>query len=264
MTISRMGSWRNPPLAYVVAEVKFSPYLTLGQHAPDFQAGIRKQFPRTREAFVARFELGSHTTPDPERAWRFFTEDQRLGIDLSKRNLSLHATEYEHFESFLQPLRLMLSVAEKTIPDLFVEQLGLRYIDYVLPVEGESAFDYVSESLRGVRPPGASEPDECYWIGHFRFERGGVNLRVIPRLPAGAFMPPAFGALELASAKPQVEAQERALRHEVVGCIDTDRILPVEKKLETDEVLEAFKLMHADVSAVFRSALSEKAKKAWM
>jgi uncharacterized protein (TIGR04255 family) len=265
MTNLSMGSWRNPPLAYVVAEVKFSPLYSLERHVPDFQAEIREDFPRSREATVLRFELqGNALNPQQEKAWRFFNESQRLGIDLSTRTLSLHATEYRDFDTFLRPLATMLAAAEKAIPNLFIEQLGLRYIDYILPADGESGFDYVVDSVRGFRPPGASPPKEAYWVAHFPFERGGVNLRIIPRLPAGAAYPPNFGPIEISPAETQLEAMRRAQKQESVGCIDTDRIIPIEKKLDAKLLLDEFSAMHADVSATFKAAISEKAKHIWI
>ena len=140
----------------------------------------------------------------------------------------------------------------------------MRYIDYLLPSDTESSFDYIPESLQGVRPTGVSELSECYWIGHFKLASGGINLRVMPRLPAGTFMPPLFGPLDLAPAKTQIEAQKRAAKQEAFGCIDTDRILPIENMLHTAEVVRAFKMMHEDVSNLFQSTMSEKAKKVWM
>jgi len=265
MTASRMGSWRNPPLAYVVAEVRFSPFLTLERHVPEFQAEIRQQFPRTREANILRFDLvGSPPGAVQEKVWRFFKENQRIGIDLAARAMALHATEYQHFETFRETLALMLSAAERTIPDLLVEQLGLRYIDYLLPATGETGFDYVVESLRGFQPLGASPADEAYWIAHFPFERGGVNIRVMPRLPSGAHLPPNFGPIELAAGDILTEAQRRAQKQELVGCIDTDRIMPISKKIAAEELTDVFSSMHADVSAVFKAAISDKAKRAWM
>lgn len=265
MTTSAMGSWRNPPLAYVVAEIRLSPFYQMGKYVPDFQAEIRATFPRTREGSVLRFELqGNAPAPSQEKVWRFFSENQRMGIDLSARSVSLHVTEYRNFGTFSDSLRLIVTAAGKTIPDLFVEQLGLRYIDYILPATGERTFDYVVNSVHGFLPPGASTPKEAYWIANFAFERGSVNLKILPLMPAGSAQPPNFGPLELDPAEPQMEAIRRAKNNEPIGCIDTDRIMPVEKKFDAEELMAFFSQMHADVSETFKAAISEKAKSQWI
>jgi len=260
-----MGSWRNPPLAYVVAEIRLSPFYQLERHVPEFQAEVRAQFPRTREGHVLRLEMSSDApTPVTEKVWRFFSENQRMGIDLSTRTLSLHVTEYRSFDTFCESLRLVIMAAGKTIPDLFVEQLGLRYIDYILPKEGEKTFDYVVKSVHGFVPPGASAPTEVYWIASFPFVKGAVNLKVLPVLAAGSSQPPNFGPLDLAPAEPQLKAIERAQKKEPIGCIDTDRIVPVGKRFDAEELVALFSTMHTDVSETFKSAISDKAKDEWI
>lgn len=265
MSESGLGSWRNPPLAYVIAELRLSPFYQLERHVAEFQGSVRDRFPRTREENVVRLELHGNTpSAQQEKVWTFLAENQRMGISLSPRILALHATEYRNFDAFCEPLRLMVSAAEQTIPGLFVDQLGLRYIDYLLPAEGESGFDYVVESVRGVLPAGASPPKEAYWIAHFPFDKGGINLRVMPILPKGVAQPPNFGPINVSPAETQAEAVRRAQRNEAVGCIDTDRIMPVEKRLETEEIISLFRKMHSDVSTTFNAAISEKAKQLWI
>src|SRR5262245_36964964 len=143
MSKTLMGSWRSPPLAYVVAEVKISPFYKLESHIADFQAWVRETFPRTKEAHVVRFEVqGNAPIVQHERVWRFYSENQRLGIDLSPRAIALHATEYENFPAYVKHLALVLKAAEQAIPGLFVDALGLRYIDYLIPKGGDSTLDY--------------------------------------------------------------------------------------------------------------------------
>jgi uncharacterized protein (TIGR04255 family) len=265
MSNSPMGSWRKPPLAYVVAEIRLSPFYKLGQYVPEFQAEVRTEFPRAREGNVVRFELqGSAPTQEIEKVWQFFSENQCMGIALSTRTLSLHVTEYRNFEDFSESLRAIVTAAGQTIPDLFVEQLGLRYIDYVLPSAGEKTFDYFVDSVRGFVPPGASDPREAYWIADFPFEKGSVNVRLLPVMPAGVSQPPNFGPLELTPSQNQQEAITRVQNKQPIGCIDTDRIMPVGKKFDSREIIDLFSKMHDDVSQTFKAIISDKAKSVWV
>lgn len=262
---ARMGTWRNPPLAYVVAEVQFSPYYQLGNHVAEFQAAIRDRFPRTHEANVLRLEVQANAPiAQQEKAWRFFSENQRLGIDLSARHIAFHATEYEDFPEFSETLALVLRALDRTIPGLFVNRLGLRYIDYILPKAGESTWDYVVESLRGFLPPRSKKAGEAYWIANYECERGSVNLRVVPVLPKGQVFPPNFGPIEVTPAETQLEAMKRGASGEQVGCIDTDRLIPLERKLNPEELLDLFAGMHTDVFDTFKAAISKKAEESWI
>jgi uncharacterized protein (TIGR04255 family) len=265
MSDTPMGSWRNPPLAYVVAELQISPFYQLGNHVAEFQGAIRERFPRTEEANVVRLQIqGNAPMAQTEKVWRFFSENRRLGVNLSSRAISLHATEYEDFPAFSQTIKLVVSAAERAIPGLFVEQLGLRYIDYLLPKEGESTWDYVAESLRGVTPAGSTRATEAYWIANYEFAQGSVSLRVIPVLPKGQVFPPNFGPIAVAPAETQSEAMRRDAKGEPVGCIDTDRLMPMGKKLSSQDVVDALSAMHTDVFDTFRATMSKKAEEAWI
>lgn len=260
-----MGTWRNPPLAYVVAELQFAAYFQLGNHVGEFQAAIRDRFPRTQEGSVMRLEVQANApVAQQEKVWRFFSENQRIGVDLSARHIGLHATEYVDFPEFSETLQLVLQALDRAIPGLFVNRLGLRYIDYILPKAGESTWDYVVESLRGFTPPRAKKATEAYWIASYEFERGLASLRVIPVLPKGMVFPPNFGPIEVTPSATQLEAMKRGTSGEEVGCIDTDRLMPFERKLNSDELLDLFANMHTDVFDTFKAAISKKAEEAWV
>lgn len=265
MPTTPMGSWSNPPLAYVVAEVKLSPFYKLETHIGDFQSAVRDRFPRTKEGNVLRFEVqGNAPIAQHEKVWRFFSANQRLGIDVSPRAIALHATEYEAFPVFSEQLAFILNAAEQTIPGMFVDSLGLRYIDYLLPKPGESTLDYVVETVRGFLPPRARRTREAYWIANFEFEKGTVSLRIIPMLATGQAHPPNFGPIEVAPSETQLEAIRRVQQKEQVGCIDTDRLMPVEKKFHAPELIALFNSMHEDVAQTFKATMSKKAESEWV
>ena len=50
MTNTALGTWRRPPLAYVVAELVISPYYSMAAKVPGLQDRLRSAFPRTIEA----------------------------------------------------------------------------------------------------------------------------------------------------------------------------------------------------------------------
>ena len=50
MTATALGTWRRPPLVYVVAELVISPYYSMAAKVPSLQDRLRSSFPRTIEA----------------------------------------------------------------------------------------------------------------------------------------------------------------------------------------------------------------------
>ena len=49
MTTTTLGTWRKPPLAYVVAELVISPYYSMAAKVPGLQDWLRSTFPKTVE-----------------------------------------------------------------------------------------------------------------------------------------------------------------------------------------------------------------------
>ena len=49
MPTSTLGTWRKPPLVYVVAELIISPYYSMATKVPGLQDRLRSTFPKTIE-----------------------------------------------------------------------------------------------------------------------------------------------------------------------------------------------------------------------
>ncbi|MGH9959316.1 MAG: hypothetical protein ACREBC_19695, partial [Pyrinomonadaceae bacterium] len=77
MTIATLGTWRNPPLAYVVAELVISPYYSLRAAIPKLQDTLRAVYPRTVEGQEVVIE--GNTPPEPLPIWRLMSTDQQQG-----------------------------------------------------------------------------------------------------------------------------------------------------------------------------------------
>lgn len=266
MSSTHMGKWRNPPLAYVVAEVAISPHYQIAEFVPAMQAALRAKFPRTIEGM----EVGIQTsvpgvpTPQPEPIWRLLAADSSRGMHISRRALSFHATSYVDFPEFLQWLTLVFHAIGASGLNPFVERIGLRYIDYILPVEGRQPLDYVTPSLHGISPPGADPVETAIWFGVFGIGDCKVNLRVAAPTPPGEVLPPNLSALPLIKAATMQDAEERAQKKEPFGLIDTDCFRIISAPFEPLELQAAFDRMHDHVSETFKSVMSDLAKEEWV
>jgi len=268
MSDKRDASWRNPPIAYVVAEVVISPHYSLQNHLPAIQQELRAPFPRTAEAQALRLEImGTESMPQPQfdKVWQLYSGDNYLGAYLSPRALALHTTRYKHYEDFAQALGLLLRAVENSGLGAYVERIGLRYVDYLLPSDGHRPEDYLKQELRGLTLEEGRRPENGAWGGTYQMAEGcAINLRVMAPAPAGNLLPPNFNAMPLA--KPEV--MTRAEQHYLLpgkpfGFADTDCVQNIGKVLESASLLTAFQQLHEYVSSTFRAAISPLAEKEW-
>jgi uncharacterized protein (TIGR04255 family) len=257
MTTTALGTWRQPPLAYVVAELVISPYYSLAGKVPALQDRLRSSFPRTLEAK----ELVVDGSSQP--LWQLMSADQGLGVQLGTRTIALHATSYLQSSDFLSRWVEVLDAIQATELGPFVERAGLRYIDLIVPSGGKTPGDYLVDGLKGIVPEGAHCTGSM-WAAAFQFDGGLVNLRASAPSPQGMLLPPDFNALPLTKPAIMLEAEVRLKASQPIGFVDTDCLREIGRVFEANELLDHYSAMQKLSSKTFRSALSAAACEEWM
>jgi uncharacterized protein (TIGR04255 family) len=95
----------------------------MASKVPGLQDRLRNVFPRTLESKQVLFE-GSKPSAQP--LWQLISEDQRQGVQLGIRAVSLHATAYLHSSDFLSRWAEVLDAIKEERLGAFVERAGLR------------------------------------------------------------------------------------------------------------------------------------------
>jgi uncharacterized protein (TIGR04255 family) len=260
MSNMTLGTWRKPPLAYVVAELVISPYYSIGDRIPWFQDRLRKGFPRTIEGKGLALEGNK---PTMQAVWYLLSADQTHGIQFATRAISLHATGYQDSGEFLGRWAEVLDAIAEAKLDAFVERAGMRYSDLIVPTEDREPSDYVVQQLRGIRPDGA-QPTGSVFASGFQFDGHLVNLRVGAPSPAGIILPPELNALPLKMPAVLTEAEKRIKDGKQIGFIDTDCLRDVNSVFNAAELVGVYAGMQRMNSRTFKLALSELAKKEWV
>jgi uncharacterized protein (TIGR04255 family) len=164
---------KSAPVFFTVGQVQHNPLLNLGSYLPVIQERMRKAgYPDFRRMKQVQFDLvttvGGDGSPLPsptvQEVERFVFSDtsSTRAFVLQPSALSFQTTEYDTFEPFLAQLKLGLDILGEAVGGLaFVERLGLRYLDAVVPAHGDALSKYLARELLGVpasiqdRMPGA-------------------------------------------------------------------------------------------------------------
>lgn len=260
MSTTALGTWGNPPLAYVVAELVISPYYSLGERISGIQDRLRTAFPRTLEAkqLVLDGDKPSH-----QSVWQLMSADQKHAVQLSVRSIALHATSYKHSSEFLGRWAEVLDAIEEAKLGAFVERAGLRYVDLVVPSNDKSPSDYLAPGLKGLELEGARVTGAMV-ASAFQFDGCVVNLRAAAPSPLGILLPPDFVAMPLQKPSVMVAAEERIKGGGAIGFVDTDCLRDIAKVFVAGEMLSVHSEMQKLTSRVFKAALSDFARKEWM
>jgi uncharacterized protein (TIGR04255 family) len=260
MSATALGTWRRPPLVYVVAELVISPYYSMASKLPELQDRLRGTFPRTLEGKELIIDAAK---PTPQPLWQLMSADQKHGVQLGTRAISLHATSYSQSSDFLARWAEVLDAIQEANLGAFVERAGLRYVDLVVPDEGRSPADYLAGGLKGIAPEGARSAGSM-WAAAFQFDGALVNLRAAAPAPQGLLLPPDFNALPLNKPAVMVEAEKRLKAEQPIGFVDTDCLKDIGHVFDAGELLSVYTEMQKLTSKTFKAALSDIANREWM
>ena len=149
MPTTTLGTWRKPPLVYVVAELIISPYYSMATKVPGLQDRLRSTFPKTIEGQEL---VVDGAKPSAQPIWQLISADQKHGVQLGTRSISLHATSYVNSADLMTRWADVLDAIHEAGLGAFVERAGLRYVDLILPSGDRSPAEYLAQQLQGIAP----------------------------------------------------------------------------------------------------------------
>ena len=269
---SPMGVWRNAPLAYVLAEVRTELIAELTEYLPKIASRLRERFPLQREVSSIRLvatPTGMTINPMQGKGWELATVDRRMAVLIRPNGLVLHTTKYEGgSKAFLPMLADVLTMFAEVVPAVFVNRIGLRYVDFVIPREGETPEAYVSGRLNPDFGVGRGDrPYSGMIVSAYGREKGTLTLRYMrghgqPELPSD------LDGLELTPSPLMRGKDGKTSISDILptAAIDTDRMYlfdPVEQ-LNAAKIIALYGDMHQDISGFFKNnVITEYANSIW-
>jgi uncharacterized protein (TIGR04255 family) len=260
-----LGSWPNAPLALVVAQVRYQP------SQPTDMPGLAQRFKDvagqlfTEAQPVQQFSLviGENGAPSSVPSIQVVGTDLRNDngdrcLRLQEGAMTYHTSIYQGSEAFHDEWKLLLRVLCQDEP-LNVVRLGLRYVDFIIPLEGEVPEDYFIEDFG--RSPGIWGEQAPMQLNLYEYRRDNDGrLRIqyargygMPTLPpdlGDAAQPPGFLV--------------RRYKSGVSGTMDMDRWRPAQgESMDEAKIGSEFTVMQADVREAFNRIISAKAKAVW-
>jgi uncharacterized protein (TIGR04255 family) len=264
MSSGPLGQLRNAPLAYVLGAIKFERQLTLDKYIPALRERLQAEFPRFQPVNETIIHIDATTEPVPQNTqftrYEFASADNRYGVVLNRETLVFHATAYSNYKTFSQRLEGVLKNVGAELEHLFIRRAGLRYVDVLIPQEGETPDVYVNAGLRSM--PTLSLPSQYnsgFAVSEFKMEKGSLVVRyATARGHLG--LPPDLQPLLLA----EPDIMQRAVPDNILtGLLDFDRFVPQEVSFDAAYVKSVFDSLHDDLSIAFLDLTTDHAKQVW-
>lgn len=262
-----LGAWSNAPLAYVLAEVRSEQLADLKEYKSKLSAIFRGEYPIQRTLHSTKFVATStglqHIEPDDQTAWEFATPDNQTAVIVRPTGLILHATKYADSTEFLGRLSRAVEVLAKEVPAVFVSRLGLRYVDFIIPKQGEQPEDYIDARLNPVVDVvETTGVPRAMSLAVYPLANGALTLRYV-RGRGQPELPPDLATFALE--KSTLMKKEGLASDQPTAILDTDRVreFPTREPLNTAMIRREFALMRQNVSQSFNALTTKHARKMW-
>lgn len=254
---------KNPPVYLTLAQVRFNPILKLGDFLPSIQESFRQAgYPDFERQHLVTIQLVAQDsqppTPTPVQLERFQfgNVDKTHIFILDGQSLTLQSTNYGQFETFSSCFLKGLGLVDEVVKLAFTERVGLRYLDRVMPQEGETIEQYLVDQVHGLtsRLGGQS----LYSYTEAMNEIGNIKLLSRVAIQSGplAFPP------DLQPGNMRVA--ERFLSYVGMSAIlDNDGFVEGREAFSTTAVAAHLDTIHSVIRAAFRTTATSYAFAAW-
>jgi uncharacterized protein (TIGR04255 family) len=261
----------QPPVFLVLCQVRHSPVLKLESLLPEFQDRMRKKgFPGYRVNKQIGFEFSGDLgkQDDMKVTQREMTTHLLANSDESEifvaasDSFTFQTTVYGDFERFSELFVMGLSEYRDVVGPTLVTQMGVRFLDLVVPPDGAPVSNYVRCEYLGLY-----QILEGRWTGNYQFVESSLNRdgqslksRVVVRNSTVQLPPDLAGTVR---ALPPHVAEVNATH----AVLDTDASYTppagTSMSFELEGITERMTSLKMDASEVFKAIVTAEALKAW-
>lgn len=253
---------KNPPVYFTVAQARFNVLLKLADYLPSVQESLRKVgYPAFTHHSATALQINlqdGQPVPQtvPYEQYLFANAAQTHCFVLSPDALTFQSTDYGTFESFSEGFLKGLSLVHETVTLAFTERVGLRYLDHILPKEGEALELYLAPQVQGMGARLGGQPLHSYSETLCAFGHLQLRSRVLIQ-DGGLLFPPDLLPQGMAVQPKFLETQGR---HAV---LDTDGYVQGRRLFELDGVERQLSDIHKVIFAAFVATVTDHARNVW-
>jgi uncharacterized protein (TIGR04255 family) len=259
--------WKNPPVYFVIVQVRFNAVLDLASYLAKIQEDFRKaEFTDFKKLMNASFNLGLLAGLKPgdgqpmqqNERYLFGNQEGTELFILDPNSLTFQTTRYKTFEILTQTFLPRMENLAKLLSLSFSDRIGLRYLDAVMPGPGETLESYVIPQVLGVRGRVNGEMQHSFTEALFSVPEGKLLSRVVVQDGPVGFPP------DLIMLGSDLKLGRRFAEHlGQYAVIDTDGFNDTRDRVDNKTIQERIRGLHDQVDAVFNAIITKHAIKMW-
>lgn len=255
---------RNAPIFLTIGQIRFNPILQMSEYVDVIQTRFRKiGYPDFAHDEFKELQVDTSTvTPKVDVAttprWRFKNAETTSEFLLFRNSLVFQTTSYETSDEFFATVVSGIQLINETVDLSFIESVGVRTLDAVLPGADEDLRDYLRPHLLGFyNDNNLGQLQHNILESAFAFGQSGLSVRRVVIMRGALGLPIDLVPLQLVL---QPKFASVSGFHAV---LDNDRIERGRFNVSIEEITGRLKQMKAGVTEAFYSAVTETALKRW-
>lgn len=249
------------PLVLVLCQVRFSPILAMADYFPRIQDKLRlKGYPVVKNAVIQEVVLTPAGGASAKHVrWQVQDKSGTRNIVVTENFVAFQTTAYTVFEDFVPQLVLAVDTLAEEVQGLYLQRIGLRYVDLVRPAAGETWREYVRPELHGLRSSAFVDDSQTQLHQSTAQTPHGTMIVRLYQNREGQVLPP-----DLAEDGLKVRVEPDLAPSELVTLLDLDHFSVRQVDYDRGFVESQAWDLHDDLDRVFRESLvTDHALKAW-
>ena len=260
----------NAPLAYFIGMARFPKFPLPDQSVSEFHQALRAVFPHLDDVLMQSKQIQVSSSGDvhvehrEERVWQLTDLERKTAFLLGDEFLALHTIDYKGHVKFAEAFSAGLEklVQVEDIGLEIVNSVGVRYVDLIVPRNGEGIDAYLEPTVMPTRLNGQDQSGprltSFFSVGTYASEFGQLRYQVMHTPPFT--IPPDLDTtlLDLNAWKPSRPTGEFAL-------LDIDHGMRFEpsRPISVDEVKTSFISLRDCANQVLRALATDFAYQVW-
>ena len=256
----------NAPVFLTAAQVRHNPILALDEYANGLQEQFRKiGFSDYKVRVQSEFEIdvskpsGLSVRTHESRQHSFLNREGTACFVLDSLRLYYQVTQYDVFDTFRDEFVRGLKLLHKTVSLDYIESIGMRLLDAIVPDEDEELSAYLVKELLGI---GEVVSHPSWEITHAATEAKIIagEHRVVVRTLArhGKLAAPPDLNIEGMRLIPPFSKIEG-----VHAVLDSDCVFESRQSFDLSDISTRLRLLKDDLHTTFRAAVTPHALDRW-
>lgn len=247
------------PVFYALAQIKFNWVEQMANYVGPLQDALRRQgYPDFREDH----QLHMQVTPGPQldvqrqevKRWVFTDQTRQEGFILLKDAMIFQTANYSRFTDFKRVVLEGLEALHRQVELAYIDRIGLRYLDAVIPSEGYPLEQLLSPGLIGLYREVAGEPRQAVTETVSGVADGTLMVRTLIS-PQGVVLPPDLQPMSL-----QLDSRIAASQGREAAVLDSDYYVAQRDTFDSQAVARQLDASHAVILEAFNRATTQQAR----